>query len=597
MTPSYKNKLNKGTLKEHIGCPFDDCGSSDAMAVYVQADGNEDGTCYSCGRYSKTPYGAIEHPKPATTGMTRQSYTSTQAGTNSASSSDWAAITLEEGLTHPVRRLGDRGIDRATAEHFGVRVGVSSTDGETPIYTLFPRHRDDDQVGWKKTTADKKISSTGGTEVDLFGMSLCKEGGKRIWITEGEFDALAVYQALTVDSNISWSPDVVSLPDGCKSTAKSIARSLDKLNKFDEVVLVFDNDPAGKEAVKVACKMLAGKVSVVSLPMKDANEMLLAGRTVDLKWQCLSHAKKYQPDGILNAKDLYGRYKDNTETFSYPYPSHMQKLNEMTYGVRAGSIVIITSGSGMGKTQLMRELFYHFLQTTDVKIAGMFLEEDVGDTLSGLIALDVNKRITLPDVKISEEDEAAAFERLFGAGRISLYDFFGGMDDDSLMSKLKYFAVTGHKFIFLDHFSIIVSEYAAEGGERERIDTLMSKLAKFVKEFGIVLFMVVHLRKTDGKKSFEEGGRPSLDDLRGSGTLKQYTWDVLGLSRNQQHPDSAAANTTEVSVLKCRFTGRTGQADFLAFDQVTGRMNTVEEPVNYHSKSGTSKRPMGSNEY
>jgi len=39
------------------------------------------------------------------------------------------------------------------------------------------------------------------------------------------------------------------------------------------------------------------------------------------------------------------------------------------------------------------------------------------------------------------------------------------MDDSSLLSKLRYFAVTGHKFIFLDHLSIVVSEYAAEGGE------------------------------------------------------------------------------------------------------------------------------------
>ena len=125
----------------------------------------------------------------------------------------------------------------------------------------------------------------------------------------------------------------------------------------------------------------------------------------------------------------------------------------------------------------------------------------------------------------------------------------------------------------------------------------MSKLAKFVKEFGIVLFMVVHLRKTNDSKSFEEGGRPSLDDLRGSGTLKQYSWDVLGLSRNQQHPNASSANTTEVCVLKCRFTGRTGPADYLKFDEVTGRMNGVECPPDYFQSKGTRPRPVGSNEY
>jgi twinkle protein len=219
----------------------------------------------------------------------------------------------------------------------------------------------------------------------------------------------------------------------------------------------------------------------------------------------------------------------------------------------------------------------------------MFLEEGVSDTLRGLIAIDLNKRIHLPDVEVTEDEEAESFAKLFSSGRISLYDYFGGMDDGSLLNKLRYFAATGHKFIFLDHLSIVVSEYAAEGGERERIDTLMTKLAKFAKEFQIVLFLVVHLRKSDsGRTSFELGTKPTLDDLRGSGSLKQLSWDVIGLSRNLQHEDPYCANVTELSVLKCRFTGRTGTCDYLHFDDNTGRLYNVQPPMNYRPKKGST---------
>ena len=137
--------------------------------------------------------------------------------------------------------------------------------------------------------------------------------------------------------------------------------------------------------------------------------------------------------------------------------------------------------------------------------------------------MDLNKRISLPDVQVSEEDERQSFEKLFSSGRISLYDYFGGMDDNNLLNKLKYFAITGHRFIFLDHLSIVVSEYAAMGGERERIDTLMTKLAKFVKEFNVVLFLVVHLRKPDSSGTpFELGAPPTLDALRGSETSEAH---------------------------------------------------------------------------
>jgi twinkle protein len=313
--------------------------------------------------------------------------------------------------------------------------------------------------------------------------------------------------------------------------------------------------------------------------------MLLAGRGEELKWNVLTGARKYQPDGIVNAADCWDRYKESKDTESYAYPDTMPELNAMTYGARPGSIVTITSGTGMGKTSLMRELKYHYYLTTDMKIADIALEEDVGDTIAGLLSLHLNKRLTLPDVEVEDDEEQKGFQYLFNSGRFTLYDFFGGMDDDSLFSKLRYFAATGHKLIFLDHLSIIVSEYASEGGERERIDTIMTKLAKFVKETGVILFLVVHLKKSSNlNSSFEEGAQPTLDDLRGSATIKQLSWDVLGISRNQQHPDKACADISELTVLKCRFTGRTGTADFLRYDHRTGRMLTTDMPPNYRSK-------------
>ena len=276
----------------------------------------------------------------------------------------------------------------------------------------------------------------------------------------------------------------------------------------------------------------------------------------------------------------------------------MPDLNAKTYGVRLGSIVTVTSGSGCGKTQFMRELKYHFFNSTDFKIADIALEEGLGDTVAGIMSVHTNKRLHLPDTQISEEEERAAHSHLFDTHRWSFYDHFGGMDDSNLFNKMRYFAATGHKLIFLDHLSIIVSEYAAEGNERERIDTIMSKLAKLAKELDICIFLVVHLRKTSTYgASFEEGLVPSLDDLRGSGSLKQLSWDVIALSRNQQHYDVYSANTSLITVLKCRFTGRTGPTDYLHFVDSTGRMVNTEKPENYdmrdESKGTSSKASFG----
>lgn len=626
LPPYLRDSISKADTFQHkvleqTACPS--CSSSDAFTIYDKGD-KKDGYCFSCSYFSKDPDKDLNRSTSESTPYDHVQYgTSHHSGSrmktpsldevkslNSPSLKNLGGgiatsqigdvgnkdfdgrvpkIGIEDGLLHPIRSIPHRGLSHATCEHFNVRIGVSTTDGETPIYTLFPQHHNSELTGWLCKTRDKGFSASGGTELDLFGSNLIPAKGKKLWITTGLEDAMSIYQVLKETSSYQdWEPPVLALPSGDRSAVASLTRQLDLVNGYDEIILCFDNDASGIKAREEVCKMLAGKVYYVTFPRgsKDANDMLVKGKGNELKWLVLTGQKKYQPDGIVNAKDLWERYSENKEEDEYyPYPEFLPELNLKTYGCRPGSIVTITSGTGMGKSQFLKELIYHFYLKTDQKISGMFLEEDVIETIESLISLDLNKRISLPDVSTQEEEERYAFEKLFGSGRISLYDFFGGMDDGSLLAKLRYFAVTGHKFIFLDHLSIVVSEYAAEGGERERIDTLMTKLAKFVKEFNVILFLVVHLRKSDNTQgSFEEGRRPSLDDLRGSGSLKQLSWDVIALARNQQHWDPACARTTEVSVLKCRKTGRTGVAGYMQFDDNTGRLLGVQKPLNFSKK-------------
>ena len=579
-------------IKSDIPCiDTETCGSSDAMSVYFDEKIGLNAHCFSCGSnfyhlsndYMSGKLHYNGHHKVSTEEVEGTEEVNSHGGSNTPQSS---SLSVEDCLLHPVREIPQRKISHQACEHFGVRVGVDTRDGVTPTYILFPEHKEGDLSGFtQKTVNPKSYKAIGDCKnLDLFGLNVAPKKASKLFITEGKEDCLSLYDALKRNTSFDWEPAVVSLPNGVNSANISISNCLEQLKDYEQIILCFDQDKPGKDAAKEVAKLLAGRTYIASFDLKDANEMVVAGKSEDLKWAVLTKARKYQPDGIVNAKDCWDRYKNAKNVKSYPYPESWSEINNMTYGIRPGSIVTVTAGTGVGKTQFMRELKYHFYETTDMKIADIALEEDVGDTLSGLMSIHLNKRITLPDVEVSNEEEESAFNHLFSSSRFTLYDYFGGMDDGNLFSKLRYFAATGHNLIFLDHLSIIVSEYAAQGGERERIDTIMTKLAKFVKETGTTIFLVVHLRKT-GNLPFEEGAVPSLDDLRGSGTLKQLSWEVLSLSRNQQHPDPYCANISELTVLKCRFTGRTGTADHLLFDQNTGRMLKTETPPNYKLKT------------
>ena len=133
------------------------------------------------------------------------------------------------------------------------------------------------------------------------------------------------------------------------------------------------------------------------------------------------------------------------------------------------------------------------------------------------------------------------------------------------------------KWIFLDHLSILVSGQE-DGDERRSIDILMTKLRSLVEECQIGLLLVSHLRRTSTDKGHEEGKEVSLSHLRGSQSIAHLSDGVLALERNQQDDDPTVANTTIVRILKNRYTGDTGIATYLFYDQDSGRMAEISNP-------------------
>jgi twinkle protein len=265
------------------------------------------------------------------------------------------------------------------------------------------------------------------------------------------------------------------------------------------------------------------------------------------------------------------------ESVQYPW----SKLNDKTYGMRTGELVTFTSGAGMGKSSIIRELMYHIMSTTKYNIGILALEESVRSTAFNLMAVEANARLHIKEIRdqFTQEQLNDWQEKTIGTGRFFAFDHFGSVSNDEILDRVRYMAkALDCKWVFLDHLSILVSGQEDNGDERKSIDILMTKLRSLVEETDIGLLLVSHLRRPSGDKGHEDGREVSLSHLRGSASIAHLSDSVIALERNQQATDPVEANTTTVRILKNRYTGDTGVATHLHYSTDTGRMTQIDNP-------------------
>jgi twinkle protein len=525
----------------HGGCPK--CKSSDALAIY------DDGGSHCFGS------GCSYH----TNGDEMVVQEQTQAHAQ--------AKRLNMGGT--VAAIPDRRISQETCRHFGVTVEYSAT-GEVlkHFYPYYKLNTNEVSAAKVREVKDKNFYSSGNTVgVGFFGQTKCTTN-KYITITEGELDALSIYEM----SGRKW--DVVSLRTGASGAAKEIKEQLEWLESYETVVICFDNDKAGEEAVDQIKDLFSpNKLHICRLPLKDASEMLMANKVKDfIEWWW--NAKTYRPDGIVAGVDTWDNLVEKRNVRSIPYP--WEGLNVLTRGHRPYELVTITSGSGMGKSQFIRELEYDLLKRCEGNIGVLALEEDLSRTTLGIMSIAANRPLHLEE-NTSVSDLRPFWEATLGTGRYYLFDHCGSTSADNLLARVRFMAkALDCKFIVLDHLSIIVSSQES-GDERKAIDEIMTKLRTLVAETGICLFLVSHLKRSSGQ-AHEDGGRISLSELRGSQAIAQLSDIVIGMERDQQNENPELRNTTTVRVLKNRYTGETGPACWLFYDKSTGRLSEVSNP-------------------
>lgn len=494
------------------------CGTDRGLQVFLQEDGSYNGHCFSCGMHVADPYKERPDYKPEVKVKTEADI----------------KAELQEIRKLKAIELPERMLKKESLEHFGVRIGFSEQDGKTPMLAAFPYRVDKNVTGAKMATLSKpkKVWSVGRMKgVDLFGWKeAVATGDKRLYITEGEFDCIALWQVIRENNKGEYAgniPAVVSIPHGAASAARDIGRVLQKIKQhFKEIVLVFDMDEVGRKASEEVCKILPEAMSA-ELPAKDANECLMEGYKKALFNAVRFKAVKPKNSRIVDAESLHEEAKEAAE-FGVSWP--WQYVTAKTRGIRKGETIYIGAAQKMGKSEVVNATGAHLIKEHGWTVLMAKPEEANKKTYKLMCGKVVGKVFHDPNIPFDYDAYDRAGELL--RGKLKLINIYQHLGWDTLKADIVFAATNGVDAVFIDPITNLTNGMNAADANT-KLQEIAQELSAMAKDLNIVIFIFCHLRNKEGGKSHDRGGEVLTSEFAGSRAMGRSCNYMFGIEGNK----------------------------------------------------------------
>jgi len=543
--------MAKGRCVEKIG----------SIQIFQKDDGSYDAWDFATDTYIANPY----HDKPVGYKPVVVKKTPEQIQEEIGEITRYQTVDLE-----------DRKLKAEYLRYYGVKIGVSEADGATPTTHHYPYEKGGALQGYKtRLIHNKRMWSVGDISgCDLFGWSQAiSVGAKRLYITEGEIDCVSLYQIFKEQAKgtpyESFSPAVVSLAHGAGSAAKDIGRLMPEIRKhFKEVVLVFDQDEPGKKAAEDVVKIVP-EALVATLPMKDVNECLMAGKGKAVHAAVQFQAQKPKNSRLVNANDLHEKAKEAPKYgVSWPW-DHITKA---TRGIRTGETIYIGAGQKQGKSEIVNTLTAHFIKEHGWKVFLCKPEESNNKTYK-LVAGKLEGKFFHDPTK---EFDMEAYDRAGEVIKDHLFmlNLYQSITWEVLKADIRAAAMEGCKAIIIDPITNLTNGMES-GAANTRLQEIAQELAAMALDLDVVIFIFCHLRNPDTGPPHELGGRVLSSQFAGSRAMARSCNLMLGLEGNRDpHLPAEERNLRTLVLLEDREFGESGEFK-LYWDKATGLFNEL----------------------
>lgn len=420
-----------------------------------------------------------------------------------------------KGLSAPKSRVLDylhsRGLTEQSLKAYRV--------GESPGgWIVFPFIRNDETVYIKylnqhrEDSGKKRIKAEANCEPILFGMQVIPEDQSFLVITEGELDAMSLFE---------YGIPAVSVPNGAGTGHKNawIEHCWEWLEVFSEIFLCLDNDEPGQIAANdIATRLGQHRCKLVTLPKKDANECRTAGISKEEIFTCLQEAKSFDPEELRRA----GTYTQRVIERFYPTGGKRPGIDlpwRKTHNrlrLYDGEVSIWTGINGHGKSLLLGQVILGAVEQ-DYSCCIASFEMHPEKTLG---------RMVQQSTGTGQPTEQAIRHTLDTLNEnIWIFDLQGSAKRKRLLEVFKYaFHNCGVRQFVIDSLAKVGMGEDDYNGQKSFID----ELSDFTRTTGAHVHLVAHARK-----GADEYSAPNKMDVKGTGALTDMVDNVFSVYREK----------------------------------------------------------------
>ena len=417
--------------------------------------------------------------------------------------------------------LKKRGISEEVAKSEGLKIANKWMPqlNKKQNVLAFPFIKDNKRVATKYRDDKKNMSQDKGGEKCFYRFDEMKKG-KKIYITEGEIDALTLVQC-------GFSDGVTSVPDGAPNPTENnldnkfsyfTEEAMNIFDNADEIYLVVDNDTNGRFLQNELKRRLGiDKCLMVNYPdsCKDINDVLVVFGE-DTVREVIEHAEHFPVDGLKTFEDYSTEILDMVDGVTGEfYTTGYKKIDDAgLLKIKTGQLNVVTGSPGSGKSEWVDDIMINTIKNHNIKW-GVFSPENYPPQV--YYKKLAEKYHKAPFKSFTDQDHMEAITGLSDKVKLIV-----DTDDDDVTVEYLFERIRtlvfrfGIKGIIIDPWNEILHDIGAR--EDMYLNKVLRQIKRFIRKYDLTFWLVAHPRNP---KKNQDGTYPKVTayDIAGG-----YAW-------------------------------------------------------------------------